>query len=107
MTHTEGRTIALVSYVCDHDGKASGRLVLDGDGVRHEIVCECGQLIRLLERQDYQLDVSAARRRPGPARWRRSRLMLAFSRGGTPRPAPERLDVPGESSAVRAIRATP
>jgi hypothetical protein len=107
MTHAEGRNVTLVSYVCDHDGKASGRLVLDGDGVRYEIVCECGQLIRLLGRQHYQLDVGAARRRPGPARRRRSRLMLAFSRGATPHPSPGRLDVASGASAVGAIRATP
>jgi hypothetical protein len=41
---------------CDHDGKASGRLVLEDGRVRREVVCECGQVVMLLGRQEYRFN---------------------------------------------------
>jgi len=70
-----------IRRLCDHDGKASGRLVLEGDGIRREIVCECGQVMVFLGRQEYQLDVGAARRlTPSWGHWRRSRTLLFSAR---------------------------
>jgi hypothetical protein len=105
MTLGERTHVALGSYVCDHDGKASGRLVLDGDAVRHELVCECGQVIRLLGRQRYELDVGAARHRHSRGLWRRARLMFLFSRGSTGPPSLARSRLTSEPNAVEAIQA--
>lgn len=96
---------ALAAHVCDHDGKASGRLVLETGGVRREIVCECGHVIRRLGSQRYEVDVGAARQRPSRARWRRLRLMLLSPRGGRPRAALGTLDLPSEPDALGALRA--
>jgi len=70
-----------VTSRCDHDGKASGRLVLERDGIRREILCECGQVLVLLGRQEYEFDVGGARRRPSWRRWRQSRALLFSARG--------------------------
>jgi hypothetical protein len=39
---------------CDHDGKGSGRLVVEEGGLRREIVCECGKVMIVLGRQEYR-----------------------------------------------------
>lgn len=55
--------LRVIRASCDHDGKASGRLVLEGDSIRREIVCDCGQVMVFLGREEFQLDaVSLARR---------------------------------------------
>ncbi|HEV7584559.1 MAG TPA: hypothetical protein VGO14_02145 [Solirubrobacteraceae bacterium] len=62
---------------CDHDAKASGRLVLERGGIRREIVCECGEVLAVLGRQSYNLSRSSpGPRGRGPGRWRRSRALL-------------------------------
>jgi hypothetical protein len=39
---------------CDHDGRATGRLVIDGATVRREIACErCGRTLYVLGREPY------------------------------------------------------
>jgi hypothetical protein len=53
----------LVANPCDHDGKASGRLVLEEGGVRREIVCGCGRVMIVLGRDAYQIDSRAPRQR--------------------------------------------
>src|SRR2546421_12674871 len=40
--------------LCDHDGKASGRLVLEDGGIRVEVVCSCGRVIAFLGRLEYR-----------------------------------------------------
>jgi hypothetical protein len=67
---------------CDHDGKASGRLVLEDGSVRLEIVCECGAMIASLGRQEYRSGEAAPRRRMSRRRWRRSRALLFSARRG-------------------------
>jgi hypothetical protein len=68
--------------LCDHDGRASGRLTLEDGGVRREIVCECGQVLALLGRQDYNLGGrTAPRGRPTGAHWRRSTAQAARAFG--------------------------
>ena len=69
---------------CDHDARASGRLVLEEGGVRQEIICDCGLVLLHLGRQAYHLDPWAARhRRAARERWRVSRaLRLAVRRTG-------------------------
>jgi hypothetical protein len=64
--------------LCDHDGRASGRLMLEDGGVRCEIICECGQVLTFLGREDYNLAGRAApRRRVTGGRWRRSTAVAA------------------------------
>jgi hypothetical protein len=84
------RPVTFASEKCDHDAKASGRLVLEEGGIRQEIVCECGRVLSLLGREAYHLDPWAARhRRATRERWRVSRaLVLAVRRGRSPRTRP-------------------
>jgi hypothetical protein len=64
--------------LCDHDGRGSGRLTLEEAGIRREIVCECGQVLAFLGREDYNLGGwTAPRRRPKGAHWRRSTAQAA------------------------------
>ena len=64
--------------VCDHNGRASGRLTLEDGSIRHDIVCECGQVLAFLGHEDYNLGGrTASRRRPTGARWRRSTAQAA------------------------------
>jgi hypothetical protein len=64
--------------LCNHDGRASGRLTFEEGGIRREIVCECGQVLAFLGRQDYNLGGrTAPRRRPTGARWTRSTAQAA------------------------------
>jgi hypothetical protein len=80
--------------LCDHDGRASGRLTLEEGGMRSEIVCECGQLLAFLGREAYNLGgPSAPRRRQSGVRLRRSTAQAAraFRRSiGRDRPHPRR-----------------
>jgi hypothetical protein len=56
--------------------------VLENGGVRREVICECGQVIMFLGRQEYRFNGWAARHRlPSRERWRRSRELL-FSAAG-------------------------
>jgi hypothetical protein len=79
VTLTDPRDVGVVvSALCDHDGRASGRLTLEEAGIRRDIVCECGQVLAFLGRQDYNLGGrTAPRRRPTGARWRRSTAQAA------------------------------
>ena len=90
------RPVTFVSNQCDHDAKASGRLVLEEGGIRHEIVCECGRVLIFLGREAYHLDPWAARhRRAARERWRVARaLVLAVRRGrvAKSRPATDKRD---------------
>ena len=52
---------------CDHNGRASGRLVLEEDGFRCELVCECGCVMTFLGREEYQLNARPARQIWGSA----------------------------------------
>ncbi|HEV2922834.1 MAG TPA: hypothetical protein VGW98_02285 [Solirubrobacteraceae bacterium] len=85
--------------VCDHNGRASGRLTLEEASVRCEIVCECGQMLAFLGHEDYNLGRrTAPRRRPTGARLRRSTTQAARAFGrsiGRKRGAP----VPVERSS--------
>jgi hypothetical protein len=75
---------------CDHDAKANGRLVLERGAVRREIVCDCGQVIAVLGREEYQMGGHAADVRGATReRWRRSRAFLT-SVGGRHRQATPR-----------------
>jgi hypothetical protein len=66
---------------CDHDGKASGRLVLEDGRIRREIVCECGEVLMILGRQSYNVaSCDAARRGASRQRWMRSRALLFSAR---------------------------
>jgi len=47
--------------LCDHDGRASGRLVLEEGYFRREVVCECGWVLIFLGREDYRVDARPAR----------------------------------------------
>jgi hypothetical protein len=40
---------------CDHDGRASGRLVLEAGGLRSEIVCDCGAVLAVLAHEGYEV----------------------------------------------------
>jgi hypothetical protein len=95
-----GHAQAAAAAVCDHDGKASGRLVLERGAVRHEIVCDCGQVLAVLGRQDYRLGGHGAHAR-GAARerWRRSRAFLTSvgGRRGQARPAARASRLAGRS----------
>jgi hypothetical protein len=78
--------------LCDHDGKASGRLVLEGGGISREIVCECGQVIALLGRDEYDLSrLSSRRGRTSRRRWRRSRSMHFSARRRRGAGSPEKV----------------
>jgi hypothetical protein len=56
--------------------------VLEDGGIRREVVCECGQVMMSLGRQQYHVNAWAAReRRSSRERWRRSRALL-FSVAG-------------------------
>jgi hypothetical protein len=69
--------------LCDHYGKASGRLVLEDGGIRLEVVCSCGQVIAFLGRLEYRHGRGRARRRrTSHRRWRRSRALLFSARRG-------------------------
>jgi hypothetical protein len=82
---------------CDHDGKANGRLVLERDALRREIVCDCGQLLAVLGRQEYHAGGHVGHLRGARDRWRRSRALLS-SVGGRRRNPRQR------SSAPRLMR---
>jgi len=45
---------------CDHDGRASGQLVLEERGFRGEVVCECGSLMAFLWREEYEFNARPA-----------------------------------------------
>jgi hypothetical protein len=79
VTLADPSDVAVVApALCDHDGRASGRLTLEEAGIRREIVCECGQVLAFLGRQDYNLGGrTAPRGRPTAARWRRSTVQAA------------------------------
>jgi hypothetical protein len=69
--------------LCDHDGKASGRLVLEDGSIRLEVVCSCGRVIAFLGRLEYRRGRARARRRRTSRRhWRRSRARLFSARRG-------------------------
>jgi hypothetical protein len=73
--------------LCDHDGKASGRLVLEDGGIRLEVVCSCGRMVAFLGRIEYRGGRGrgrgrARRRRTSNRRWRRSRALLFSARHG-------------------------
>ncbi len=55
MSMHEHRPIRIGRHrACDHDGAATGRLVIEDATVRHEITCErCGQTLRVLGREPY------------------------------------------------------
>jgi hypothetical protein len=80
--------------LCDHDGRASGRLTFEEGGIRREIVCECGHVLAFLGREDYSLGGrTVPRRRQSGVRWRRSTATAAraFRRSiGRDRPRPRR-----------------
>jgi hypothetical protein len=62
---------------CDHDGRASGRLVLEHTWLRREVVCECGEMLLFLGRSEYRVaGWSPGDHRPSRERWRRSRALL-------------------------------
>jgi hypothetical protein len=64
--------------LCDHDGRASGRLTFEDGAIRREIVCECGQMLAFLGRQDYDLGGrTAPHGRPTGERWRQSTAQAA------------------------------
>jgi hypothetical protein len=66
------------SALCDHDGRASGRLTLADGGIRAEIVCECGRVLAFLGCEDYNLAAGTAPHgQPTSARWRRSTAQAA------------------------------
>jgi hypothetical protein len=70
--------VVVAPALCGHDGRASGRLTFEEATIRREIVCECGQVLAFLGRQDYNLGGRAApRRRPTGGRWRRSTAQAA------------------------------
>jgi hypothetical protein len=78
-----GDVAVVAPALCDHDGRASGRLTLADGGIRGEIVCECGQVLALVGCEDYNLGAGTAlHSRPKGARWRRStaRAARAFRR---------------------------
>jgi hypothetical protein len=79
VTLADPRDVAVgAPALCDHDGRASGRLTFEDGDIRREIVCECGQVLALLGRQEYHLGGEAApRRRPTGLRWRRSTAQAA------------------------------
>jgi hypothetical protein len=69
--------------LCDHDGKASGRLVLEDGSIRLEVVCSCGRMVAFLGRMEYRGGRGRARRRrTSNRRWRRSRALLFSARHG-------------------------
>jgi hypothetical protein len=80
---TNLRDVGVVAAtVCDHNGRASGRLTLEEASIRREIVCECGQVLAFLGHEDYNLGRRAApRRRPTGARLRRSTAQAARAFG--------------------------
>src|ERR1700730_13294081 len=68
--------------VCDHNGRASGRLTLEEASVCCEIVCEGGQVVALLGPEHYTPGRrTAPRRRPTGARLRRSTAQAARAFG--------------------------
>jgi hypothetical protein len=79
VTLANPRDVAVVApALCDHDGRASGRLTLEKGGIRREIVCECGQVLVLLGRQEYHLGgMTAPGHGPTEGRWRRSTAQAA------------------------------
>jgi hypothetical protein len=92
-----GQADAASPVCCDHDGKANGRLVLEHGALRREIICDCGQVLALLGRQEYHVgDVADARASAG-ARWRRSRAFItAFGA--------RRRSAPGHAPRTRLAR---
>jgi hypothetical protein len=79
VTLADPRDVTVVaSALCDHDGRASGRLTLADGGIRGEIVCECGQVLALLGCEDYNLGAGTAPHSPPTgAGWRRSTAQAA------------------------------
>jgi hypothetical protein len=74
---------SVLHELCDHDGKASGRLVLEDGGIRLEVVCSCGRMVAFLGRIEYRGGRGhARRRRTSHRRWRRSRALLFSARRG-------------------------
>jgi len=57
-----GRIALMSADLCDHDGRASGRLVLEEGCFRREVVCECGRMMIFLGREDYRVDARQAHR---------------------------------------------
>ncbi len=48
-------SLRVVRNSCDHDARASGRLVLEPGGLRGELVCDCGEVLAVLGHEEYEL----------------------------------------------------
>lgn len=92
-TPADTRFMTSASDQCDHDARASGRLVLEEGGVRQEVICDCGLVLIHLGREAYHLDPWAARHRLAARKRRRSsralRLVTRLSGEAKSRQSPD------------------